>query len=243
MDCKMALITGIDIPATEFPLIFHQPTIKEISYIGTKKFFLRVQTLCLDAKMVIKKGDLVSENITNFQMFMKVIQDKNSVEQKQAIQQLFLLMFPQYKTAFTPRAILFTNNDTKEKFSIDDDTYPIFQEYIKTIFCAKESNDSGFNPKDAAAEAIAQKMMSNRERIAAQKNEGDISDVFVIYCSILSVGLQIPITDITENYTMFMLYDGIERLNMRENWTYAKQVQLAGGTVEHPPEYWMSNIH
>ena len=39
MDYRLALMCGNDIPIPECQLIVHQPSIKEISYIGEKDFF------------------------------------------------------------------------------------------------------------------------------------------------------------------------------------------------------------
>ena len=42
MDIRLALMCGIDIPVPNLQLIIHQPTIKEIAYIGESDFFLGV---------------------------------------------------------------------------------------------------------------------------------------------------------------------------------------------------------
>ena len=36
MDYRLALMTGIDIPIPECQLVIHQPSLKEISFIGEK---------------------------------------------------------------------------------------------------------------------------------------------------------------------------------------------------------------
>ena len=38
---KLALMTGVDIPIIEMQLAIHQPTIKEISYLGEEEFFVK----------------------------------------------------------------------------------------------------------------------------------------------------------------------------------------------------------
>jgi hypothetical protein len=40
MDYRLALMTGIDFPLDDCNLIIHQPSIKEISYIGEATFFM-----------------------------------------------------------------------------------------------------------------------------------------------------------------------------------------------------------
>ena len=46
MDVRLALMTGNDIPIPECQLVLHQPTIKEIAFLGETDFFIGVQTLC-----------------------------------------------------------------------------------------------------------------------------------------------------------------------------------------------------
>jgi hypothetical protein len=38
MDIRLALMTGVDIPIPELQTVLHQPTLKEISYVGEKEF-------------------------------------------------------------------------------------------------------------------------------------------------------------------------------------------------------------
>ena len=72
MDIRLALMCGIDIPIPELQTTIHQPTIKEISYIGEQEFFIGLQTLSINKNM-IASGNSVLENTTNFQIFMTVI--------------------------------------------------------------------------------------------------------------------------------------------------------------------------
>ena len=47
-DSTLALMTGVDIPIPELQIALHQPTIKEISYIGESDFFIGVQLLAIN---------------------------------------------------------------------------------------------------------------------------------------------------------------------------------------------------
>ena len=49
---KLALMTGIDIPIIEMQLAIHQPTIKEISYLGEEEFFSGISCLCIDKNLI-----------------------------------------------------------------------------------------------------------------------------------------------------------------------------------------------
>ena len=75
MDLRLALMSGIDIPVPECQVILHQPTIKEIAFIGNEDFFIGVQTLCLYKSMFVEDKKVLEE-INNFQIFMTVMNDK-----------------------------------------------------------------------------------------------------------------------------------------------------------------------
>ena len=52
-DNRLALMTGIDIPIPECQLIAHQPTLKDIAFIGETEFFVGMQCLCISKNMVV----------------------------------------------------------------------------------------------------------------------------------------------------------------------------------------------
>ena len=56
MDTRLALMTGIDIPIQECQVIIHQPTIKEISYLGEEDFFIGLQCLCIDRNTILEEN-------------------------------------------------------------------------------------------------------------------------------------------------------------------------------------------
>ena len=54
MDIRLALMSGVDIPIPQIQAVLHQPTIKEISYVGEKDFLTGVQCLSLQKTMLIQ---------------------------------------------------------------------------------------------------------------------------------------------------------------------------------------------
>jgi hypothetical protein len=50
---NLALLSGVDIPIPAIELAVHQPTIKEISYVGELEYFSSLQTLCFDKNTII----------------------------------------------------------------------------------------------------------------------------------------------------------------------------------------------
>lgn len=233
-------MAGTDIPVPECQLVVHQPTISEISFIGEEDFFVGVQTLCLSKTMFIQ-DESVLEQVNNFQIFMTVMTDKETVDKKNAVKQVLKLILPNYQVMITPKSIVV--NEEGASHMIDEDNFEALQEALKMIFCAKTGpmNQQAFNPANKKAQEIAEKLMRGRQRVAAQKGELNVS-VFSQYLSILTIGLHIPITELLKT-TMFQLYDLMERYTLYINWDIDIRSRLAGGKPENQPDNWMKNIH
>ena len=160
---------------------------------------------------------------------------------KAAVKKVLSLLLPKYTVMFTPKTILV--KDDAESFMIDEDNFDSFQDVLKKIFCAKTGpmDQQAFNPANAKAKEIADKIMRGRRRVAEQKGEINAS-VFSQYLSILTIGLHIPITELLKT-TMFQLYDLMERYTLYIHWDLDVRTRLAGGKPDSQPENWMKNIH
>ena len=241
MDTRLALITGIDIPVPECQLIVHQPSIKEISFIGEKDFFTGIQCLCLYKSMFVEDKNLLSD-INNFQIFMMIMQEKEAKSKKQSVLTVLQLLFPTMQVVFTPNSLLFRPEEG-EMVIIDVNNFEILQETLRKIFCMNEGpmDQQAFNPGGDKAKAIAEKIMKGRERIAAEKSSGN-SSIFSQYLSILAIGLNKTIPELTE-LTMFQLYDLIERYQLWVSWDLDVRIRIGGGKPDEKPDNWMKNLH
>lgn len=241
MDLRLALMAGTDIPVPECQAILHQPTIKEIAFIGNEDFFIGVQTLCLHKSMFIEDKKVLEE-INNFQIFMTVMNDKECADKKRDVIQILTLLFPGAQILFTPRSLVI-NSLPSGSITIDATNFEPLQEALRLIFCSKNGpmDQQAFNPADDKAREIAQKLMRGRQRVAAQKGESN-SCVFTQYISILTVALRIPPQELL-NCTMYQLYDLMERYSLYNAWDLDVRVRLAGGKPDSQPDNWMKNIH
>lgn len=240
MDIRLALMSGTDIPVPECQVVLHQPVITEIALIGESDFFIGVQTLCLNKTMFIEDKSVLDE-INNFQIFMTVINDKDSVDKKEAVKKVLSLVLQKYKVMITPQSIVVNGEDGSH--IIDESNFEPLQIVLRQIFCAKTGpmDQQTFNPGNAKAKEIADKLMRGRRRVAEQKGETNMS-VFSQYLSILTVGLQLSLIDLLKT-TMYQLYDLMERYALYINWDIDIRSRLAGGKPDKPPENWMKNIH
>lgn len=239
MDLRLAMMAGSDIPIPECQMTLHQPTIKEISMIGEKDFFVGAQLLCVNKSMYIKDESLLDDT-TNFQIFMTVVSDKQSADKKQSVFKVLTLLFPSAKVIMTPRALMF--NFEGANVIIDENNFEILQKVFKEVFCLSASGQEAFNPGNDAAKEIAEKLMRARQRVAAQKGENDAS-VFSQYLSILTVGLNSMSLQNLLDLTIYQLYDLVERYMLYVNWDLDVRTRLAGGKPDSRPDNWMKIIH
>ena len=241
MDTRLALMAGSDIPIPECQLTLHQPTIKEISFMGEEDFFKGVQCLCLHKAMFVEDKDALS-NINNFQIFMTMMMDKETVDKKNSVLQLLTILFPKYKVMITPRSLLFQSEG--DSHMVDESNFEQMQEVIRTVFCANTGpmDQQAFNPANEQAREIAQKLMRGRQRVAAQKG-GSTQSAFSRYLSILTIGLSSMSLHELVNLTMYQMYDLLERYMLYMNWDINIRTRLAGGKPDSQPEDWMKDIH
>lgn len=241
MDIRLALMAGSDIPIPECQLTLHQPSIKEISFMGEEDFFKGVQCLCLHKTMFVEDKDALS-NINNFQIFMTMMMDKETVDKKNSVLQLLTILFPKYKVMVTPRSLLFQGDG--DSHMVDESNFEQMQKVIRTVFCANTGpmDQQAFNPANDQAREIAQKLMRGRQRVAAQKG-GSTQSAFSRYLSILTIGLSSMSLHELVNLTMYQMYDLLERYMLYMNWDINIRTRLAGGKPDSQPEDWMKDIH
>ena len=241
MDIKLALELGSDIPIPECQLVLHQPTMKEIAFMGEHEFFVGVQTLTLHKSMFMDKDKGVPESITNFQIFMTIVNGKETADKKEIVKQLFLIIFPKYKVLFTPNSILF--QDDNGNHMVDASNFENLQEILRMVFCVNSTDmdKQAFNPANDAAKEIAEKLMRGRQRVAAQSGENNHS-IFSQYLSVLVIGTQLGFNEL-QTYTMYQIFDLMERYSLYTNWDIDLRCRLAGGKPDTQPDNWMKNIH
>ena len=242
MDYRLAMMCGTDIPVPQCQIVIHQPKIKEIALIGEQDFFVGAQTLTLNKSMFVEDKEGLA-NISNFQIFMTIMSEKEAKDKKLAVQQVFTLIFPKDKVLITPQSLIFSRGQ-EGNIIIDESNFDYLQDILRMVFCSKNGpmDQQAFNPANDKAKEIAQKLMKGRERIAAERGDTNAS-VFSQYLSILTVGLQsMSIQDLMD-LTMFQLYDLIERYSLYVNWDIDIRSRLAGGKPDKSPDNWMKNLH
>lgn len=236
-DISLALFTGVDIPMVEYGLILHQPTIKEISYIGEARFLSGIQLLGIQKDALIQDKEQ-ADNVNIFQIILQLL--KENQELKNNILNIFQLLFINIKVIIMPKSINFIQADNNI-IMIDENNFQGFQDYLRTVFCLTNKTNNDFNTVTEKGREIANKLLRARQRVAAQKQQGK-HNTLVNYLSSLVVAIPSMSLNDVINLTLYQLYDLLERYSLYSNWDLQIKCQLAGGTVEEK-EDWMKNIH
>ena len=169
----LTLISGVDIPFEEAHLIIHQPTLKEIAFIGENNFFIGCQLLNFSKKIISSasedKVDLSDKS--DFDIFMSIMIDSKSPEiknQQICVRMVLALLFPQYQINFTPSGIVFINNEDKSQMgTITNMNFDEFKNILSNMFCLNiVSPEKEYNPAGKLAKKIADKLQERQRKLA-----------------------------------------------------------------------------
>ena len=246
----LLLLSGNDIPFVEAAVPIHQPTIKEIAYIGEDKFYMGCEMLTFSKDLIKQEDRIHLTDKSNFDVLMSIVLDKNNTpimgENKASMKMVLALLFPHYEIKYTSQGILLFDINEKDKFhSINSLNFEKFKEILISMFCLKSSSEDApdYNPGGELARQIAEKLMKRRQIIAKQKGE-DKKKISVLsrYISILSVGEKKDMNDFFQ-YTVYQLFDEFKRYELKEEYDYIFQARLAGARDLKAAENWKKDLH
>lgn len=239
-DYKLALMTGVDIPIPDLQLVIHQPTIKEISMMGEHDFFVGIQALCIQKDMYLSDENLLSST-TNFQVFMAIVNEQSVANKKEIVLQTLMLLFPNYKVVFTPRSMMFIQDEVT--IMIDEGNFNILQNLLAEQFCLSGMGQEQFNPANEKAREIARKLTKARQKVAEIKAQENSGSMFSQYLSVLTVGIGSMNLKDAMDLTVYQLHDLMERYSLYINWDVDLRSRVAGAKGDRPVENWMKKIH
>lgn len=242
----LLLLSGNDIPFEKAQMVIHQPTIKEIAYIGEEAFFNGCDFLKFSKERLKEEDKVHLEELTNFDILMSITMTKDAEMQKRKTYMLMVLslIFPQYTISLNQKFILFKSAEEQE-FKIDNSNFEEFKQILDEMFCLKVADGEGgdYNPQDALAERIAKKLKARHERLNnLQGSENNKIAILSRYISILAVGQQKDINSLL-NYTIYQLFDEFNRYELKMSYDIYLQAKMAGAKDLKEVEDWMKDIH
>lgn len=242
----LLLLSGNDIPLIEAQLIIHQPTIKEIAFIGEENFYLGCELLTFSKNRLSNEDRERNKNIDDFHLFLSLLQNTPN-ELRQSVRAAFMvlsLIFPYYSLSFDADRIIFENEETKETKYLLSKHFSIFKTILSDMFCLRISGlEDTYNPRGKLAQDIANKLNKRHQTLAQQKKETEKKIAILSrYVSILTTGTQKDMRSYF-SYTVYQLFDEFQRFELKLKYDINFQARLAGATDLSEVEDWMQDIH
>lgn len=187
------------------------------------------------------KDKLGLEDKSDFEIFMSVINSREMAIHKTDALMVLALLFPQYEIKIDKDKILLQSE--KYSSSINKQNFNDFKSILSQLFCLEAESEDEYNPADALAARIAEKIKKGKMK----RNKKDVEDsenfsVYEKFISILAVGLAKSKTELA-NYTIYQIRDEFQRFVMKENYDIYIKAKLAGAQDLEEVENWMNEIH
>ena len=229
-DNDLLYLSGNDIPFIKAQIIIHQPTIKEIAYIGEEAFFTGCELINFSKNILPEEDKMNLEDKSDFDILIAILREQNAVMQKNrnCVEMVLALLFPEYTINISKNAIELKKPDEKESHFINDNNFEDFKIIFNTMFSFKKELSNRYNPKGELAKQIADKLNKRHQRLAEEKpNQQKKIDILSRYVSILAVGSQKDMNSLL-NYTIYQLYDEFERYQLKIEYDIYIQAKMAG---------------
>ena len=243
---ELQLLAGTDIPFPEAQISIHQPTLKEISYIGEDKFFYGCQLLKFSKDILNTEDKNRLSDYADFDILMQIIMGRKSGEKiiKDSIDNMFYilqLLFPNYEISLADKEIVIAREE--EKHILNRDNFDAFKKILNEIFLLKYDKNSGdYNPQGSLSKRIAEKFKKRHQQLAKLQGDGKKIALYSRYVSILAVGEKKDINELMQ-YTIYQISDEYKRFCLKEEYDFYVKAKLQGAEKIKEPEDWMQDMY
>ena len=242
MDNELLLLSGNDIPFIEAQVTIHQPTIKEIAYIGEEAFFTGCELINFSKNILPEQDKVNLEDKTNFDILIAILRERNAVMQKNrnCVEMVLALIFPWYTIDITSDAIMLEKEE--ERHLINNDNFETFKTIFNMMFSFSKDESRDYNPSGEVAKRIAEKLKQRHQKLAELKEGKQKIDILSRYVSILAVGEHKDMNSLL-NLSVYQLFDEFERFKLKMSYDIYFQAKMAGAKDLKEVEDWMKDIH
>ena len=246
MKNELLFLSGNDIPFAEGSITIHQPTMKEIAFLGEEAFFTGCELLKFSKNILVIEDNLELENMHDFDILMSIMNDKSAQTQLNVSCALMVLdlLFPLYEIAILPQGIFCIPRDGEGIIcgGITKNNFDAFKQIIISMFCLEKTQSETYNVQGELAKKIAEKFKKRNQKLAELQQKPNKVAIFSRYISILTVGEHKDINSFM-NYTVYQLFDEFQRFELKENYDVYVKAKLAGAKDMKEPDSWMKDIH
>ena len=242
MDNELLLLSGNDIPFIEAQVTIHQPTIKEIAYIGEEAFFTGCELINFSKNILPEQDKINLEDKTNFDILIAILRERNAVMQRNrnCVEMVLALIFPWYTIDISKDGIVLEKEE--ERHLINNDNFETFKTVFNMMFSFSRDETRDYIPSGDLAKQLAEKF-KKRHQILAELKEGKKKiDILSRYVSILAVGEHKDINSLL-NLSVYQLFDEFERFKLKMSYDIYFQAKMAGAKDLKEVEDWMKDIH
>ena len=242
MDNELLLLSGNDIPFIEAQVTIHQPTIKEIAYIGEEAFFTGCELINFSKNILPEQDKVNLEDKTNFDILIAILRERNAVMQRNrnCVEMVLALIFPWYTIDITSDAIVLEKEE--ERHLINNDNFETFKTIFNMMFSFSKDESRDYNPSGEVAKRIAEKLKQRHQKLAEFKEGKQKIDILSRYVSILAVGEHKDMNSLL-NLSVYQLFDEFERFKLKMSYDIYFQAKMAGAKDLKEVEDWMKDIH
>lgn len=244
MNNDLLLLSKNDIPFPQARVNIHQPTLREISFIGEESFHIGCQFLNFSIDNITFEDKSSLSNKTDFEVFMSVMNSKEKARYKVDALMVLTLLFPDFHIKVdTDKIVLILEGDFTT--SINQFNFDTFKDIVSSMFCLNdaEQNEGNYKPAGQYASKIAEKLKKRHEKLAKEKgvNTQKIA-IFSRYVSILAVGEHKDINELMD-YTVYQLKAEFKRFQKKQEFDFYIQAKMAGAKDLEDVDNWMDEIH
>ena len=242
MDNELLLLSGNDIPFIEAQITIHQPTIKEIAYIGEEAFFTGCELINFSKNILSEQDKMNLEDKTNFDILIAILRERNAVMQKNrnCVEMVLALIFPWYTINISNDGIVLEKEE--ERHLINNDNFEAFKVIFNSMFSFSREGTRDYNPSGDLAKQIAEKFKKRQQKLSELKENKKKIDILSRYVSILAIGEHKDMNSLL-NLSVYQLYDEFERFKLKMNYDIYFQAKMAGAKDLKEVEDWMKDIH
>lgn len=239
----LLFLSGNDIPFAEAQITIHQPTIKEIAYIGEEAFFTGCEFINFSKNILSEEDKVNLENKTNFDILIAILKERNAVMQRNrnCVEMVLALIFPFYTIDISKDAIVLTGKEEERHF-INNDNFESFKILFNQMFSFDKKENRDYNPSGDLAKQIAEKLRKRHQQLAELNQGKKKIDILSRYVSILAVGEHKDMNSLL-NLSVYQLFDEFERFKLKMSYDIYFQAKMAGAKDLKEVEDWMKDIH
>ena len=247
MKNELLLLAGSDIPFPEARVTIHQPTLKEIGYIGEKTFFMGCGFLDFSKNLLNQSDKTRLANYNDFDILMSIIinGDKTVKGTVECALSVLSLIFPLYEVSVRKDKVAIMLKQGEQEFEINKSNFQQFKKIVVEMFNLNLTEEANkYNPQGDMAKRIAEKFKKRQQQLNKLKEEIDPEkgvSVLSRYASILAVGLQKDLNELM-NYTVYQLYDEFQRFQLKVQWDAYVQARMAGAKDLEEVDNWMIDL-